>query len=80
MPQPSNTALVNNWEQSYSSPVRSTVQTSKVDENISTNQKLSFYMSWRLNNSPWNNADGLPIPLTGSRYGRLTTPTLPSDI
>jgi hypothetical protein len=76
MPQPSNTALVNNWEQSYTSPVRSTVQTSKVDENISTNQKLSFYMSWRLNNSPWNNADGLPIPLTGSRYGRLTTPTL----
>jgi hypothetical protein len=75
MPTPSNSALVNNWQQSYVSPARSTVETNKIDENLSDNQKLSFYLSYRLNNSPWNNADGLPIPLTGSRYGRITTPT-----
>ena len=75
MPQPTTSALVNNWQQVYSNAVVSSVLTTKVDENISANSKLSFYMSWRLNNSPWNNADGLPIPLTGSRYGKLTTPT-----
>ena len=75
MPMPTTSALVNNWQQSYVSPVRSTVLTEKVDENLSADSKLSFYLSYRLNNSPWNNADGLPIPLTGSRYGKITTPT-----
>ena len=72
---PDTTAAVNNWQQSYVSPSRATIITTKLDENMGTKSKVSFYLSYRLNDSPWNNADGLPLPITGSRYGRITTPT-----
>ena len=75
LPMPDTSAAVNNWQQTFSNAVTGTIVTAKVDENFSTASKLSFYLSYRLNDSPWNNADGLPIPLTNSRYGKLTTPT-----
>ena len=75
MPQPHNAAAVNNYQQSYVSPSTAPIFTTKLDENFGANSKLSFYLSFRLNDSPWNNADGLPIPITGSRAGTINTPT-----
>jgi hypothetical protein len=91
-PQPQNSNLINNYNGSILSHRYTAIPSIKVDQIISSKDKLSFYWS-RINTqsqiaTPYGNADGLPEEIGGYRgtfipsyttrlnYDRTISPTL----
>jgi len=87
IPQPSNSALVNNWQQIYENPFVRTIPSVKIDHYFGGTVKMSAYYAAYLDDSV-TSPEGLPSPLTAVRVphqrsdtARLTlddtiTPTL----
>jgi hypothetical protein len=79
--------LTNNWDQNALTPKRSKIPGLKIDHNLSSSQKLSFYESEERIHQ-YSSADGLPAPITAIRdqqihsyttrlnYDNILSPTL----
>ena len=80
IPAPSNTGLVNNWQQTYPTSDLQSVPSVKFDQNINSKQKLAFYYS-EFRTDQYVTPDGLPSPITGLRilYERNRTMRLNYD-
>ncbi len=80
IPAPTNSNLVNNWQQVYQIPKFQSVPSIKIDQNLNTNQKVSFYYS-EFRTDQYVTPDGLPIPITALRilYERNRTMRLNYD-
>jgi hypothetical protein len=80
IPTPNNSNLVNNWQQIYPTPKFQSVPSIKLDQNLSTAQKVSFYYS-EFRTDQYVTPDGLPIPITALRilYERNRTMRLNYD-
>jgi hypothetical protein len=80
IPQPSNSGLVNNWQQTYPAPKFQSVPSMKFDHNINGAQKVSFYYS-EFRTDQYVTPDGLPSPITALRilYERNRTMRLNYD-
>ncbi len=91
-PAAQNASLIQNYSANISGSRYSAIPSIKIDQNISTKDRLSFYYS-QINtesqiSSPLGNADGLPVQIGGYRgtfiptrttrlnYDRTITPTL----
>jgi hypothetical protein len=74
MPVPTNSNLVNNWNQVYSSLERRHIPSIKIDQNISDKSKLSFYAANYLYYANAR-ADGLPAPITSQRNRKIFADT-----
>jgi hypothetical protein len=80
LPAPSNGGLVNNWQQTYPTPKYQSVPSIKIDENLNTKQKISFYYS-EFRTDQYVTPDGLSVPITALRilYERNRTMRLNYD-
>jgi hypothetical protein len=79
--------LTNNWAQNALTPKRSKIPGMKIDHNLSSTRKLSFYLSEERIHQ-YSSSDGLPAPITSIRdqqihsyttrlsYDDILTPTL----
>ncbi len=68
IPQPSNSEKVLNWLQTIRNDKIEAIPSIKIDRIISSSHKLSFYWS-HLSCYQYPGGDGLPAPITASRYG-----------
>ena len=80
IPTPTNSNLVNNWQQIYPTPKFQSVPSIKLDQNLGTAQKLSFYYS-EFRTDQYVTPDGLSVPITALRilYERNRTMRLNYD-
>jgi len=75
IPMPTNSALINNFGVVDSHTTIKNVPSIKIDENVGSKTKFSFYWSeWRQNVNK-NNLDGLPWPVSNARNYIDRTPT-----
>ena len=86
-PQPTNSANLNNWLQSYPNPKTQYIPSVKIDQNLSDKTKVSLYYGHQAT-SQLSAPDGLPVPITAIRpqqersntfrlnVDRVITPTL----
>ncbi len=87
IPPPTYPGTINNWDQIYNQITTEWIPSIKIDENLTNNDKLSFYYSG-YSGPHYNGSDGLPVPITQVRhidtlsrtwrvnYDRTITPTL----
>jgi len=73
-PDPTNANLVNNWNQKFVTPEKRHIPSIKVDQNIGSKSKLSFYASNYLYFS-YARKDGLPTPITSTRNRKIFADT-----
>ncbi len=74
-PAPTNSALINNFAIVDSHTTNKNVPSIKIDENVGSKTKFSFYWSeWRQNVNK-NNLDGIPWPVSTARIYIDRTPT-----
>ena len=80
IPTPNNTALVNNWQQTYPTSDLQSVPSIKIDQNINSSQRVAFYYS-EFRTDQYVTPDGLPSPITALRilYERNRTIRLNYD-
>ena len=92
IPQPNRRGLLNNYTPAYPSTRHTTIPAVKIDHNLNSKQKLSFYWSFTHTDSLYSpiygNSDGLPDIITQARgtfihshqerlnYDNTLTPTL----
>ncbi len=75
IPAPTNSALINNFAIVDSNTIVKTVPSIKIDENVGSKTKISFYWSeWRQDRNK-NALDGLPWPVSNARIYIDRTPT-----
>ncbi len=64
IPLPTNSALINNWQENVVAATTESIPTLKIDQNFGNLGKLTFY--WSRYYGPHNQyGDGLPTPITG---------------
>jgi hypothetical protein len=75
IPAPTNSALINNFAVVDANTTIKTVPSIKIDENVGSQTKFSFYWSeWRQDRNK-NTLDGLPWPVSPARIYIDRTPT-----
>ncbi len=67
IPSPTNGNLINNFSQFDALSTTTTAPSVKIDQNIGTNSKISFYLGEWTNDVPKNYGDGLPYPISSAR-------------
>ena len=74
LPSTTRAGVLNNWDQSFLSFTNESIPSIKVDQYFGTKGKVSFYYS-KYFGPHFNTPDGLPVPLTETRYLPTTTHT-----
>ena len=75
MPNPSNSGIVNNFAETDTLPTTNSIPSLKVDQYLGTKTKASFYWGDWKNDIPKNFGDGLPSPISASRFYKTRTNT-----
>jgi hypothetical protein len=75
IPLPTNSNNINNYAQFAPNPRTQIISTVKVDHNLSSVSKLSFY-EHHYTSHEYSNADGLPIPIASYRDKRVSSTTI----
>jgi len=74
IPRATRPGVLNNWDQSFLSYTNESIPSIKIDEYLGNKGRMSFYYS-KYFGPHFNGPDGLPVPLTQSRYLPTTTYT-----
>jgi hypothetical protein len=74
LPAPTNSGLVNNWDQVYPNARLQDIATAKMDHTFGVRAKISAYYShYRSHHQTY--PDGLPVPITTGRVNRMRNHT-----
>ena len=75
IPNPTGPGNINNFLESDTLPTTNSIPSLKVDHYLSPKTKLSFYWGEWKNDIPKNFGDGLPSPISSSRFYKTRTNT-----
>ena len=75
IPNPTNSALINNRDINEETSRLTKIPSLKIDHNISSRSKLSIYLSEFYQDVPKSGADGLTFPVSSARIFTDRTPT-----
>ena len=75
MPNPTTSGIINNYAETDTLPTTNSIPSLKVDQYLGPKTKASFYWGDWKNDIPKNFGDGLPIPISSSRFYKTRTNT-----
>ncbi len=75
IPNATTSGLLNNYAETDTLPTTNSIPSLKVDQYISSKLKASFYWGDWKNDIPKNFGDGMPVPISASRFYKTRTNT-----